>query len=218
MDRMEIYRRLFDRVVSGEYPQGQRLREDALAADFGTSRTPVREALLLLEQDGLARSTPNRGFTSMGFTVDDLEEAYEIRRVLEILALDRAIKTLSLQDLRAVRRRVQEVADSGDTLEHAEVDSALHRLIVSSSKSPRLIHMLSSLFRIMRTFRELGFEDPELRRLAGGEHLMLIDALLTRDGDAAAAVLDQHIRKSKSRALRRIVAGDTIEVAATEGM
>ncbi|TVQ23178.1 MAG: GntR family transcriptional regulator [Spirochaetaceae bacterium] len=205
MDRHTIYRELFNRVVHGAYSPGTWLREDAIASQFGVSRTPVREALLQLAQDGLAEGLPKRGYRARGFTVDDLEEAYELRRVLELLALERAVSTLSIQSLQAIRSRIEAVADVPDAIEHAAIDSELHRLIVDASQSRRLIAMLGSLYRIMQSFRELGFEDGETRRQATGEHIALIEALASRDAARASRLLDDHIRQSKARVLRQVL-------------
>ena len=207
MDRHEIYRELFNRVVHGRYARGEWLREDAIAGEFGVSRTPVREALFQLAQDGLAEGLPKRGFRSLGFTVDDLEEAYEIRRVLELLALERAVHTLPIRELVEIRVRIQATAGNDDPLEHARIDGDLHQLIVDSSRSPRLIATLSGLYRIMRTFRELGFSAPEVRSLATQEHIGLIAALASRDGERAMRALDEHIRASKSRILSQVLGG-----------
>ena len=205
MDRTRIYRELFNRVVRGRLPRGEWLREDALAAEFGVSRTPVREALFLLAQDGLAEAIPRRGFRSLGFSVDDLEEAYEIRHVLELLALERAVGTLPIVELQSIRARMQSLRDVDDPLAHAAVDAELHTVIINSSQSPRLIGLLSNLSRIMSTFRELSFEDEEIRHHAADEHERLVDALAAREGSAGAAILDDHIRVSKSRVMVQVL-------------
>ncbi len=207
MTKQEIYRELFNRVVRNQYQQGDWLREDVLAEEFGVSRTPVREALFLLSQDGLADSIARRGFRSRGFTVDDLEEAYEIRRVLELLALERAVQTFSIQNLQVIRSRIQALSGSDDALEHACIDSDLHQLIVDAAKAPRLKIIMNGLYRIMRSFRELEFENSGIRNAAITEHIELIDAMVTRDGKKAAAVLDDHIKASKSRILGQIIQG-----------
>jgi DNA-binding GntR family transcriptional regulator len=207
MTKQEIYRELFNRVVRNQYRRGDRLREDALADEFGVSRTPVREALFLLSQDGLAESAAKRGFRSLGFSVDDLEEAYEIRRVLELLALERAVKTFSIQSLQSIRGRIHSLSGSDDALEHARIDTDLHQLIIDSAQTPRLKSIMDGLYRIMRSFRELEFENREIRDAAVTEHIKLIDALVSRDGTVAASILDEHIKASKSRILGQVIQG-----------
>ncbi len=205
MDRNSIYRELFNRVVHGVYGPGVWLREDALAAEFGVSRTPIREVLFQLAQDGLAEGLPNRGFRSVGFTVDDLEEAYEIRRALEVVAVERATASISIASLHGIRARIESIAGTDDPIEHATLDSELHRLIADASHSRRLITMLSSLYRIMQSFRELGFASSTVRDPAAAEHIELIDALAARDAPTATRILDKHIRLSKARVLKQVL-------------
>ena len=200
-----MYTVLFDRIVKNQYSSSTWLREDSLATEFGMSRTPVRTVLRLLAQDGLIELLPKRGARVIPFTVDDLEEAYEIRRSLELLALERGIGTMSIQELMGHRRSVEHLKEESDPAVHAAVDSSLHQFIVGSAKSGRLTSMLASLYRLMQRFRELGFEDREIRERAEAEHLDLIDALISRDGGRASQILSNHIRNSKARILSMVV-------------
>ena len=90
----EIYTALFDRIINNKFPANSWLKEDKLAEDYDVSRTPVREVLRILEQDGLVQIIPNRGARVFGFTIDDLEDIFEIRRVLESLAMEHAVPSL----------------------------------------------------------------------------------------------------------------------------
>ena len=202
-----VYASLFDRIIRGEYPAGTWLREDALAAEFDMSRTPVRNVLGLLAQDGLVEYLPKRGSRALGFTVDDLEEAYEIRRVLELLALERSISTIRIEELMEIRTNVLALRERGNFADHADVDARLHGFIAASSGGIRLEATLGRLFRIMQRFRELGFQDSEVRDLAREEHLRLIDAISARDRETAAGELSAHLRNSKARILAKVIRG-----------
>lgn len=200
-----IYRKLFDRIIRREYKPGAWLREDPIAEEFGVSRTPVREALSQLTQDRLVKTIPKRGSQVIGFSVDDLEEAYEIRRVLEVLALERGINTLRIAELAEIRVAVERAREQDDPTLHARVDARLHELIIESAHSPRLAGLLGSLYRMMQTFREIGFTEGAIRTAAAGEHLELIDAIATRDVARARALLSDHIAVSKSRVLSAVL-------------
>ena len=203
-----MYEVLFDRIIKGNFPAGVWLREDALAEEFGVSRTPVRNVLGLLSQDGLVEYIPKRGSRSLGFSVDDLEEAYEIRRVLELLALERSISTISIGRLMQIRTAVSALSNESDGAIHTEVDARLHGFIASSSGGVRLIATLERLFRIMQRFRELGFKDEGIRASARTEHLAIIDAIAARDGELAKARLSEHVHNSKARILAKVIEGD----------
>jgi DNA-binding GntR family transcriptional regulator len=98
-----IYETLFNKIIHGDYPINARLREKELAVSHKVSRTPVREALRDLEKDGLIEMLSNRDTRVVGLTVDDVEEIFHIRKVLEILALRFAIHNLSLEGLQVIR-------------------------------------------------------------------------------------------------------------------
>lgn len=201
----ETYTTLFNRIIHGTYPANTRLKEDELAEEFKVSRTPIRETLRLLQQDGLLEILPNRGARVYGFTVDDLEDIYEIRRVLEVLALDFAAPSMSINGLVELRESIEAIKDIDDAKKHAELDAELHRYIIESSRRRRLINMLNQLFHLLQTFRELGFRDIQVRKSTYGEHLELIDALSVRDISRAKEVLARHITNSKNRILQKVV-------------
>lgn len=204
----EIYTTLFNRIIKGEFPANTRLKEDELAEEFKVSRTPIRETLRLLQQDGLIEILPNRGARVYGFTVDDLEDIYEIRRVLEVLALDFAVPSMSINGLVELREAIEASRDVDDADNHAALDARLHGYIIESSRRRRLINMLNQLFHLMQTFRELGFRDMQVQKSTYEEHLELIDALSVRDISVAKEVLTRHIRNSKNRILQKVVRSD----------
>jgi DNA-binding GntR family transcriptional regulator len=200
----EIYSTLFDRIINGKIPPNTRLREDELAEEFHVSRTPIREVLRLLEQDDLIEITPKRGAKVYPFTVDDVEDIFEIRRVLEVLALEYAVPSLSIHKILELKDLVEKTKDTEDNVKLAEVDSAVHRYFIESSKRRRLINMLSELSRLLSSFRELGFLEKDVRQKTYEEHIELINALYTRDFDRAKGALEMHIRNSKIRVLHNI--------------
>jgi DNA-binding GntR family transcriptional regulator len=197
----EMYTELFDRIIKNKYPPNTWLREDEIAGEFSMSRTPVRDVLRLLEKDGLIRIIPNRGAQVYAFTVDDLEDIYEIRRVLESLALEYAVPALSIHGLMDIRNRIEEAKNSEDYRLITEIDTQLHNYYIESSNRRRLIDMLNHLTRLMNTFRELGFQDEHVRLSTYEEHLQLIDAICIRDVAQAKRLCEEHIRNTKNRIL-----------------
>lgn len=201
----QTYKTLFDRIIHGVYPANTRLKEDELADEFNVSRTPIRETLRLLQQDGLVEIHPNRGAWVYGFTIDDLEDIYEIRKVLEVLALDFAASSMSINGLVELRESIEAMRDVADPAKHAELDARLHGYIIAASQRRRIISMLNSLLHLMQTFRELGFRDSQVQNSTIDEHLELIDALSVRDTAQAKEVLSRHITNSKNRILQKVV-------------
>ena len=203
----QIYAALFDRIIAGEYCEGARLKESAIAEEFQVSRTPIREVFRMLEQDRLVQIVPKKGVIVFPFTADEVEDIYEIRVSLELSALRTCVPVLSLQRLIEIRNKVQETAQSDSAANHTQADGILHQYIIESSRRRRLISMLDSLARLTQRFRELGFEDLGVREQATKEHLALIDALCARDLEKSCDILARHIQSSKLRVLNRMIEG-----------
>lgn len=197
----DIYSILFDRILKGYYPPDTKLKEEDLAEEFKVSRTPIREILSQLAQDGLVDKVPKKGTRVIGFSVDDVEEIYEIRKSLEVQALRYSAPYLSIQGLKEIREQIIALQNIEDFKAHEQVDSKLHNYFIQGSKKMRLIRMLDQLYRLIQHFRELGYRRPETRDMASRAHLKLVDALILRDIDAAVEILKNHIEESKNNAI-----------------
>jgi len=199
-----LYSSVFNRITSGRQSAGTRLKEDELAREFGVSRTPVRAALRQLAQDELVEIVPNRGARARGFTADDLESVYEIRQVLELLALGLTGLHLSIRILKDIKDQMETARALKDPVENAKADMRLHGFIIETCHRRRLISVLDQQFRLMQPFRELGFHDEEIQSCSFREHLELIHYLSIRDINESARVLELHIRNSKERVIQRV--------------
>ena len=202
-----IYSTLFDKILKNTYKQGVRLKEDDLSTEFHISRTPVREALRLLSQDGLVELSPNKGAKVVGFTVDDVEEIYEIRKSLEAQALKYSAPSLSINGLKQIRDEIVAAADCPEGATHEALDARLHNYFITASGKRRLTGILNQMVRLIQQFRDLGFKDPTVRAAALRAHLDLIDALCVRNLDHALRVLDEHLEASKKNAISLIIRG-----------
>lgn len=202
------YSKLFDRIISGDFQPGDHLREQDIADELGVSRTPVREAVRQLVEDGLVDFVPKRGARVVGFTVDDVEEIYDIRLSLELLALKYAEQLISLQRLKEIRADIVAAAASDDCPVHEDIDTRLHNYIIETSGKRRIISILNRMLRLVQNFRSLGFREEAVRRLATEEHLAFVDALSTRDSERAQATLKNHIERSKANAISQLVRGE----------
>ena len=205
----DVYATLFDRIVAGELEAGARLKEIALAAEFGLSRTPVRDALRQLANDGLAEIVPAQGARVVGFSADDVEDVYDIRMAIELLALDLNGSSLRLQPLAELRERLQRAGRKDDIEPHIEIDALLHRHVVEATGRRYLLHVYDEMGRLMQRFRHLGFRDRAVLKRATAEHATFIEALLVRDIDTAHRILEEHIRNSKLSALAQLSRGQT---------
>ncbi len=192
-----IYTILFERIVNGIYPRDTHLREANLADEFGVSRTPIREVLMQLSQDGIVALTPNRGATVSPLTADDVEEMYAIRKQLEILALEFALPHMSLEPLRDLKCRLTALKGIEDAEEAMRIDREIHQYLLEASKKKRLITIVNQLLRPMESFRSIGFQEKAIFDRVNSEHVELIDTITKRDIKNAREVLAEHLENSK---------------------
>ena len=140
------YEQIWQRVIVIGGGEEQRLSDVTLAEQLGISRTPVRQALERMVQEGLVRADPRRGFWTQTFTAQDIHEIYDLRGALEVLALRLAAPHLSQEDLKAHLEELYDVRAELDThpvLRFLQVDIRFHMLITRASGNGRLIHSLS---------------------------------------------------------------------------
>jgi DNA-binding GntR family transcriptional regulator len=187
-------------VINGSLKPGLRLTENALAAEFGTSRIPIREALRLLEADGFVRVRTNYATFVAQMSDRDAADLLEIRGVLEPLAARRAANRCTPELLAAMRKTVTagtEAAAAGRLAELPGLNSQLHGLIAQMSGS-------SPLNRLIEQLRDkiawvYSFELPGRAAESWLEHQMIVDALARQDADSAAALMVAHLRGAQAR-------------------
>ncbi|VDS06899.1 putative HTH-type transcriptional regulator YdfH [Paracoccus haematequi] len=193
-----ISRELAARIVSGRIAPGERLRQDHVAAEFGASHVPVREAFRELESRGLAVSEPRRGFRVAGFSLAEVREVAEMRAALEVLALRHAAPHLT----RAILERADEATRAGD---HAgdvktweQANRQFHRLILDPCGMPRLLKSIADLHTASARFLFSGWR-AEWEAPTDRDHRAILHALRSGDVDRAASVLARHIQFSGQR-------------------
>jgi DNA-binding GntR family transcriptional regulator len=204
--RQTIVQSLLADVFGGRLRAGQHLVTQQLAERFGVSHTPIREALITLAGIGIIDLLPNRGAVVRAVTARDVREICQVRRVLECQATRSACGCIDLGELHSLaeqlRRLRRWVPDCwADFIQAArEVDSRLHDLVASSCGNAFLAKELSRLKILFRAFRDVSYIHHESRndhrRLAdeAGEHLAIVEALISGDAREASRAMARHIR------------------------
>lgn len=183
---------LRESILSGERPAGIRLNLDDIAEELGVSRMPVRDALKQLETEGLVTIYPHRGVEVSELTLDDIEEIFGIRTILEKKAIARAVPKLTLSELELMRQTLTEMdALSGHGSEWMELNTRFHSIINEACGWPRLLEMINVLRanvdRYLRTYwRVMGYKKPQ------EQHWALYKACQERDVAKAEAILAEH--------------------------
>jgi DNA-binding GntR family transcriptional regulator len=201
------YEQIWKRVIMMGGSEEQRLSDVILADQLGVSRTPVRQALERLAQEGLVRSDPRRGFWTRTFTPQDIHEIYDLRGALEVLALRLAAPRLRQEDLKAhldALYAVRAELDTNPILRFLQIDIRFHMLITRASGNGRLIHNLSMLRSQICMFQMQDTLYPKRMEIALNDHEHILLALLAGNVDEAADCLARHIRHAKEGVLADI--------------
>ena len=191
-----IYNELKKRIVLLDYEPGQVLREKELIEEFGVSRTPVREALIRLEVEGLVRIFPNLGTIVSEVSFQQLKDIIEIRQYLVRLTGQLAAARCTKEDLDLMRSHVAQMkSQSGNIKEMMRLDSSLHDLINQATKNEMLVKILGMLRDQAVRIWTFSPSDDEYFEKVAAEFQALIDALERRDEDESARLLEKHTRR-----------------------
>jgi DNA-binding GntR family transcriptional regulator len=204
----QIAARLAERIVSGAYAPGERIREEALAAEFAVSRGPAREALRLLEKDGLITILARRGAMVTNLSVDEVREIFEIRAVLNGLR-DRSVaespeareQVLPLVEEEVARlARCARLPQSGQ--EYVDTVLQINRLLNRATPNRRLSSYLLSLEQQTARYSRLGLSTPERRKQSVQRWQRLVKAIRAGDGAAAEQIARERVLESRDAAVR----------------
>ena len=196
----QAYLELVRKIMEGRLDGGARLTEEGLCREFGISRTPVREALRRLAEEGLIEALPRRGYQVCRPDPEAVEELFACRAMIEPLALKSAISRIPEAKLAGWKRRLEEAAPEERIPVALAADASLHSLITEYCTNRCLGEIAARLIRRTAPFRNLrsccvapGDEFDPVR-----ERLDLFELLLKRDYEPAAAKLAEHIRGGSS--------------------
>ncbi len=204
----KVYEKVKLLAIDYQFRPGERVNEVELAAELGVSRTPVREALNRLAQEGFMNFVPNRGFYSRDLTPDGVRELYEVRMVIEQSTFRFACLRASDEDIARttaiwenVTLHPPELQDADYWARIAQVDELFHMEIARIARNTRLYEMLESLNSLSRFFRRIDLEAPVRRNNAYDEHVEIIAALRARDINKGVRLMEQHISLSSEHAV-----------------
>lgn len=204
--RAHVHDRLHQAIVSGQLPAGHRLNERQLAADLEVSTSPLKEALRQLETEGLVRVEPRRG-TYVTFSPRQAEEMCLARAALEsVITRQAAIHGSAAQfdALRAAIEKMRAAASSADGEELIALNEQFHAAIHEASDCRYLSQLQRSQQMYDHATRITVLTDPAVRRSSFREHEAIMQAVVARDGDRAAALMHDHIIKAGIEHVARV--------------
>ncbi|MFC8511295.1 GntR family transcriptional regulator [Streptomyces sp. NPDC057411] len=199
--RDQVCEGLRDRIITGRLKPGDRLVEREVAEDFGVSRVPVREAIRILIGEGFLQTVSQRRIVVREMTRQDVDNLFDMREALEVLAVRRASERATLTELDALARllaRARAATDSGGPEELSRANAAFHAHIVRMSRNDLLVTALESLEgRLRWLFQQI--DEPES---LWEEHRLLYEAIAAGDADAAEDYALHHVRHYREVANR----------------
>jgi DNA-binding GntR family transcriptional regulator len=200
--RERVLRALRAAIISGELVPGELYSAPSLAARFGVSATPVREAMLDLVKENLVTVAPNKGFRITEVDEVQLDQITAIRRLLEPPVVAQVAAAIPADDFAELRRLAQAIVDgvrNGDLASYTEADQEFHLRILSYSGNQRLVDLVSDLRGQTRLVGLASLLDRGQLLESAQEHLELVDLLERRDAAAVAAYMERHIDHVRGR-------------------
>ncbi len=191
-------------ILSGTMPPGDRIRQEVVAEQFGTSRLPVREALRMLAAEGLVELEPNKGARIPRLDEHEVSLLYTMRERLEPLALIESIPHLTdeqIDELRLIQLRIEADTELRDFL---VLDREFHMLTYSGCDSEHLLGTVRRFWNTTQHYRRAFMEVSGPRRMwiVNAEHNLILDAIERRDAEDAERYLAGHIRRTRIELLR----------------
>ena len=192
-----VFNTLREAILKGDLKPGERLMELQLAAKLGVSRTPIREAIRMLEQEGLAVTMPRKGAEVAKMTLKDMEE------LAVKIACDK-ISEKELQKLLEVKDQFENSTKTGDVKMIAEMDVKFHDVIFESTGNPKLVTLLNNLREQIYRYRVEYIKNPDNYPILIAEHNAIAEGLKNRDKEAATLAMHKHV-KNQAVAVKSVI-------------
>lgn len=202
-----VFNTLRQAILRGELKPGERLMEIALSNRLGVSRTPVREAIRMLEKEGLVLMMPRKGAQVAQITEKDLREVLEVRVGLEELAVRFACERITEEELRELNQATKEFREAlrGNDLQlMAEADVRFHDVIYRATHNQRLIQIINNIREQMYRYRIEYLKDQEGSDALVKEHEAISEAIRRKDVTEAIELIREHIFKQQESILKSL--------------
>ena len=203
--RETICETLREAIRTGVLEPGERLMEVQLAEELGISRTPVREAIRKLEQEGYVIMMPRRGTYVSDVSVRDVKEIFEIRSALEALSTGLAARRIEPDELEKLQNLLVDIEgyiDSGDIDKIVETDIKFHGLLYQVSRNERLVGIVNNLKEQLARFRTLSMSYPGRLQETLDEHREMVEAIADGDVSGAREAAERHMERAEETLLK----------------
>lgn len=202
-----VFEGLRNAIIKGIIPIGERINESVYAEKMNISRTPVREALRRIQEEGLVEYVPHYGVVVKKITIEDAIEIYQIRKALDILAAQNAMKIMTeeqFDEMEALLQKTDEADERGDFREVIELSKRFNDMIYTFSKMPRLDIIAKKLRQYLMRFRDISLTENERRRKALDEHWILYRNMRKKNYEQVAIITTEHLDYSEKFILKEM--------------
>ena len=192
-----VFNTLRQAILKGELKPGERLMEIALAERLGVSRTPIREAMRKLEQEGLVVMIPRRGAQVANITEKDLNDVLEVRIALENVAIEKACARMTEEEMRRLwlaAKEFEHTIAEGNLVKLAEADVAFHEVIYQASDNKRLIQVLNNMREQIYRYRVEYLKDENNYPTLMKEHKDIVEGLVRKNKTQVTETMHQHVK------------------------
>lgn len=202
-----VFKTLREAILKGDLKPGERLMEIQLAQKLGVSRTPIREAIRMLELEGLTVTVPRKGAEVARMTLKDMEEVLEIRLELDEFAARLASKRMTeeqMEELYLCGQAFAEATKGKNVKEIAEADVRFHDVIYDATFNPRLVTLLNNLREQLYRYRMEYLKNETIYEQLIEEHNQIVEALKARDTERLVQVIHRHVTNQES-AVKKVI-------------
>lgn len=186
-------------ILQGNLQSKQPLRQDEIAARFGVSKIPVREALYQLKAEGLITFIPNRGALVSELSPAEVDEIYTMRTALEIVALQRAIPNLTIANLSQAEEVLKTIDQEQDVTRWGELNWEFHATLYAPARLPRLLDSVQILHANITRYLVIYLAGMDYQTASQQEHRIILDACRQGKVDMATETLRQHLHSASNQ-------------------
>ena len=202
-----VFHTLREAILKGDLRPGERLMELQLASKLGVSRTPIREAIRMLEQAGLAVTIPRKGAEVAKMTEKDMEDVLQIREALDELAVQVACDKMTAQQLKELTlamKNFENAIQAGKLKKIIEYDVEFHDIIYRATDNPKLVTLLNNIREQIYRYRVEYLKGKENYPMLVREHEEIVTALKQKNKERVADAMRSHIR-NQAEAVKNII-------------
>ena len=194
--RTELVQLIREAILNREYLPGQKLVEEEICLKFGVSRTPIREALLVLEQEGLVDNQPHLGMFVVSFRREKIVDLLHVEAAMEGLAAAEAAKHIQpneIEEMQALQRDITKRKQPVSQEEFFQYDRQFHAMLVKFSRSPTLINILEKQLSLVYLCRFYTIRAPDRYAHSLQEHQAIIDSFISQNSSKSEKAAQDHL-------------------------